>query len=46
MLQVPEGYVGSTANQARTQTWNWTDTQGDNVMWSADVVSFAVAKGL
>ena len=44
--QVPEGYVGSTANQARTQTWDWTDTNGTNVLWAEDVVDFAVKKGL
>eukprot|EP00750_Incisomonas_marina_P012629 INCI17126.2.p1 GENE.INCI17126.2~~INCI17126.2.p1 ORF type:complete len:622 (+),score=107.48 INCI17126.2:144-2009(+) len=44
--KVPEGYIGSTANQARTQTWDWTDTNGTNVMWAPDVVDFAVKKGL
>ena len=44
--RVPDGYVGSTANQARTQTWDWTDTNGTNVLWAEDVVDFAVKKGL
>jgi dipeptidase len=44
--KVPEGYVGSTANQARTQTWDWTDTNGTSVMWASDVVDFAVKQNL
>ena len=42
--KVPEGMVTAHANQARIRTWDWTDTT--DTMWSSDVVSFAVKKGL
>lgn len=37
--RIPEGYVGSTANQARTETFVQNDPE--NVMFAADVISFA-----
>lgn len=37
--KVPEGFVGSTANQARTTTFNQNDQ--DNVRFSKDVIEFA-----
>ena len=42
--RVPDGYVTSTANQARTRTFNHSDP--DNVLFAADVVTFAQARGL
>ena len=42
--RVPEGFVGSTANQARTTTFDHNDPA--NVLFSADVVSFAKQIGL
>jgi dipeptidase len=42
--RVPEGYVGSTANQARTRTFAFNDPT--NVLYAHDVVEFAQSKGL
>jgi len=42
--RVPEGHIGSTANQARTRTFNQTDPE--NVLFAKDVVTFAVSQGL
>ena len=42
--RVPEGYVGSTANQARTQQFDMNDP--DNVLYAKDVVTFAQSVGL
>ncbi len=42
--KVPDGYVGSTANQARTRTFAQNDP--DSVMYAADVVTFAQSIGL
>jgi dipeptidase len=42
--RVPEGFVGSTANQARTRQFVQTDP--DNVLFAKDVVTFAQSKGL
>jgi dipeptidase len=42
--RIPEGYVGSTANQARTQTFVQDDP--NNVLFSADVISFARSIGV
>jgi len=42
--KVPDGYIGSHANQARTRTFKQDDP--DNVLFAADVVTFAQAKGL
>jgi dipeptidase len=42
--RVPEGFVGSTANQARTRQFVQNDP--DNVLFAKDVVTFAQAKGL
>jgi dipeptidase len=42
--RVPEGHVGSTANQARTRTFARDDP--DHVLYAADVVSFAKKAGL
>eukprot|EP00041_Stephanoeca_diplocostata_P019616 m.426169 g.426169 ORF g.426169 m.426169 type:complete len:301 (-) comp21352_c0_seq5:2985-3887(-) len=42
--RVPEGYICSHANQARTTTFKHDDP--DNVLYSPDVVSFAVEEGL
>merc|ERR1711871_1625217 len=42
--RVPEGSIGSTANQARTQTFDLHDP--DSVMYSKDVVTFAQDIGL
>jgi hypothetical protein len=42
--RVPEGYVGSTANQARTRTFAQNDPA--NVLYSEDVVTFAQSVGL
>merc|ERR1740133_390766 len=42
--RVPEGYIGSTANQARIQTFPLDDVE--NCRFSLDVVSFAQAQGL
>lgn len=41
--RIPDGYIGSTANQARTTTFNQTDP--DNVLFAADVISFARSIG-
>jgi len=43
-VKVPEGYVSGHANQARITTWDWNDKA--NTMFSADIVDFAVKKGL
>ena len=43
-VRLPEGTVGGHANQARIRTWDWNDKSG--VIFAADVVSFAVRKGL
>ena len=43
-VRLPEGTVGGHANQARIRTWDWKDTSG--ALFSPDVVSFAVRKGL
>ena len=37
--RVPDGYIGATANQARTTTFRQDDP--DNVLFSTDVISFA-----
>jgi len=42
--KVPEGYIGSTANQARTRAFNHSDPE--NVLYAHDVVTFAQSKGL
>lgn len=42
--RIPDGYVGSTANQARTTTFNQNDPA--NVLFSHDVVSFARSIGI
>lgn len=42
--RVPDGYIGATANQARTRTFRRDDP--DNVLYAEDVVSFAVSQGL
>lgn len=42
--RVPEGYIGSTANQARIQTFPLHDSE--NCLYSSDVVSFAKEQGL
>ena len=42
--RVPEGFVGSTANQARTRTFAQNDP--DNVLFAKDVVTFAQSVGL
>lgn len=42
--RIPEGYIGSHANQARTRTFSRTDPE--NVQFSADVVTFAQSIGL
>merc|ERR1711871_42587 len=42
--RVPEGYIGSTANQARTRTFAQDDP--DNVLFAKDVVTFAQQQGL
>lgn len=42
--KVPDGYVGSTANQARTTTFKQNDPE--NVLFAKDVVTFAQDKGL
>jgi len=41
--RIPDGYVGSTANQARTTTFNQNDPE--NVLFSKDVVTFAQSIG-
>ncbi len=41
--RIPDGYVGSTANQARTTTFNQADP--DNVLFSKDVITFARSIG-
>lgn len=41
--RVPDGYIGATANQARTETFNQADPA--NVLFSSDVVSFARSIG-
>ena len=41
--RVPDGYVGATSNQARTTTFNQSDPA--NVLFSADVISFARSIG-
>lgn len=41
--KIPDGFVGSTANQARTETFNQNDP--DNVLFSADLISFARSIG-
>ena len=41
--KVPDGYVTATANQARTETFNQNDP--DNVLFAADVVTFAQSIG-
>lgn len=41
--RVPDGYIGATANQARTQIFNQTDPE--NVLFSPDVISFARSIG-
>eukprot|EP00051_Salpingoeca_urceolata_P008794 m.108942 g.108942 ORF g.108942 m.108942 type:complete len:610 (+) comp15944_c1_seq2:50-1879(+) len=43
-MRIPDGYVSGHANQARIQTFPRDDP--DNCMFSKDVVSFAVTKGL
>ena len=42
--RVPEGYVGSTANQARTRQFDMDDKE--NVLYASDVVTFAQKRGL
>jgi len=42
--RVPEGYIGSTANQARIQTFPLDDP--DNCLYAKDVVTFAQEQGL
>jgi len=42
--KVPDGFIGSTANQARTTTFAQNDP--DNVLFAKDVVTFAQDKGL
>lgn len=42
--RVPEGYIGSTANQARIQTFPLNDP--DNCIFAKDVVTFAQDEGL
>lgn len=42
--KVPEGYIGSTANQARTRTFKWDDPE--NVRYAKDVMTFAQKVGL
>eukprot|EP00746_Dinoflagellata_sp_MGD_P089058 gnl/MRDRNA2_/MRDRNA2_35178_c0_seq1.p1 gnl/MRDRNA2_/MRDRNA2_35178_c0~~gnl/MRDRNA2_/MRDRNA2_35178_c0_seq1.p1 ORF type:complete len:614 (-),score=114.84 gnl/MRDRNA2_/MRDRNA2_35178_c0_seq1:163-2004(-) len=42
--RVPEGYIGSTANQARIQTFPLDDPQ--NCLYAKDVVTFAQDQGL
>lgn len=42
--RVPDGFVGSTANQARTTTFARDDPE--NVMFAPDVVDFARRRGL
>lgn len=42
--RVPDGYVGSTANQARTRTFALNDPE--NVLYAKDVITFAQSKGL
>lgn len=37
--RIPDGYVGSTANQARTEKFDHNDPE--NVLFAADVVTFA-----
>ena len=41
--RVPDGYVGSHANQARTRTFKMDDP--DNVLFAKDVVTYAQRKG-
>jgi hypothetical protein len=41
--RVPDGYVGATANQARTRTFAQADP--DNVLFSPDIVAFARSIG-
>ena len=41
--RVPDGYVGSTANQCRTETFNQNDPA--NVMFAPDTISFAKSIG-
>jgi dipeptidase len=43
-MRVPEGHIGSTANQARVRTFPMDDEE--NCRYAKDVVSFAQAKGL
>merc|ERR1719375_926355 len=42
--RVPEGYIGSTANQARIQQFPLNDPE--NCLYSNDVISFATNQGL
>lgn len=42
--RVPEGYIGSTANQARIQTFPLNDPE--NCLYAKDVVTFAQEQGL
>jgi dipeptidase len=42
--RVPEGYATATANQARTRTFNQSDPE--NVLFSADLISFARSIGV
>jgi len=42
--RVPEGYIGSTANQARTRTFIQDDP--NQVLFAKDTVAFAVSQGL
>ena len=42
--KVPEGFIGSTANQARTQAFDWNDSE--NVLYAEDVCSFAQGQKL
>ncbi len=41
--RVPDGFIGATSNQARTTTFNQSDPA--NVLFSADVISFARSIG-
>eukprot|EP01060_Flectonema_neradi_P008108 TRINITY_DN1578_c1_g1_i5.p1 TRINITY_DN1578_c1_g1~~TRINITY_DN1578_c1_g1_i5.p1 ORF type:complete len:575 (+),score=137.69 TRINITY_DN1578_c1_g1_i5:41-1726(+) len=42
--KVPDGMITSHANQARTRTWDHSDTV--NNLWAPDVITFARRKGL